>query len=271
MGIQGSTETQTDLLNLIIQVADSPVGGIQLTTDFASLRGRPDDTFRFDLQVTNQRPEEITLAFDATGPEGWNVTAGPASEERASAVTVAAGASESVAVEANPSPTTTAGEYPIEVLASGGGESGSFTLTAVVTGQATLELLPFDERLDLTGTAGEEVVTTIIVTNSGTADLESVQLSADPPTDWTVEFEPAELAVIESGASQEVVVRAIPSTDAVAGDYAIGVTATSTSETASVAYRFTVETSRWWGVIGVIIIAAALGALFYVFRRYGRR
>jgi uncharacterized membrane protein len=269
--ILGTSETQTDLLNLTVAVADSPVGGISLETDFASLRGRPDDTFLFDLQVTNQRPEELTLAFDAVGPEGWNVTAGPASEERASAVTVAAGASESVSVEANPTPTTPAGEYPIEVTASGGGQSGSFTLTAVVTGQATIQLTTADERLDLSGTAGNATEASLLVTNSGTADLEGFRLSADPPTDWTVEFEPAELAVVAAGTTEEVLVRVQPSADAVAGDYVIGVTGSSESETSDLVYRFTVDTSRWWGVFGVIVIAAAIGALFYVFRRYGRR
>jgi uncharacterized membrane protein len=179
MGVQGVTETQSDLLNLTIQVADTPVGAILLEPSFQELRGRADDTFRFDLQVTNQRPEELTLRFDAVGPEGWNITAGPASEERASAVTVAAGASESVNVVATPSPTTAAGEYPIELTASaGGGNSATLALTAIVTGQATLELVPATERLDISGTAGEVVEATVFVTNSGSAEMESVSLSS---------------------------------------------------------------------------------------------
>jgi uncharacterized membrane protein len=33
----------------------------------------------------------------------------------------------------------------------------------------------------------------------------------------------------------------------------------------------TVETSPIWGVVGVLLIAAALGGMVLVFRRYGRR
>jgi uncharacterized membrane protein len=65
--------------------------------------------------------------------------------------------------------------------------------------------------------------------------------------------------------------RARPSAQAVAGDYVIGINANSASETSQLAYRFTVDTSRWWGVFGVIVIAGAIAALFWVFRRYGRR
>ncbi len=39
----------------------------------------------------------------------------------------------------------------------------------------------------------------------------------------------------------------------------------------NVYYRFTVETSLFGAVIGVVLIIVAIGGLLWVFRRYGRR
>lgn len=271
LGVRATGGGSSDTLDLSVTVADRPVGGIQLTTDFASLRGRPSDTFRYDLQITNQSPQEITFAFDAKGPEGWTVTAGPASEERASTVTVEAGGSESVRVEADPPANAPAGTYDLLVTANGGGLTGSFTLTAEITGQPEIGLTTASQRLDLSGNAGKVRESTLIVVNSGTAPLEEVTLSADAPTDWTVEFEPEEIPVVAAGDSAQVTVRIEPAANAVAGDYAIGISARSGGDTAELAYRFTVETSRWWGAVGVGVIVLAFIVLFVVFRRYGRR
>jgi uncharacterized membrane protein len=49
--------------------------------------------------------------------------------------------------------------------------------------------------------------------------------------------------------------------------------ATSTENTtgASAEYRFTVETSPIWALVGIALIVVILGGLYYVFRTYGRR
>jgi uncharacterized membrane protein len=61
--------------------------------------------------------------------------------------------------------------------------------------------------------------------------------------------------------------------DAVAGDYVVNFKATSTEDTAgaSAQIRYTVEASLIWALVGVVLIALILGALYYVFRTYGRR
>jgi uncharacterized membrane protein len=261
----------SDRLELVLEVASQPVGGIALETEFPTLRGGPDDTFRYDLQLTNQTPDEITLAFDAVGPEGWVLTAGPASEQQASTVTVAPGESESVTVEATPPGDVAAGSYPIEVRAVGDGLTGSLTVNAEVTGQGSLTLVTPGQRLDIDGEAGDTTSTPLLVVNDGAAPLADVTFSADPPEGWEVEFDPETLEAVAPGETQQVTARIQPSSDAVAGDYAIAVSARSGGESGDVAYRFTVETSRWWGAIGIGIVVVALGVLFVVFRVYGRR
>jgi uncharacterized membrane protein len=42
-------------------------------------------------------------------------------------------------------------------------------------------------------------------------------------------------------------------------------------QSASAEYRVTVLTSTLWGIVGVIVVAVALGVLGLVVSRYGRR
>ena len=62
-----------------------------------------------------------------------------------------------------------------------------------------------------------------------------------------------------------------PSSDALSGDYAMSVTAQSSSSADSVEFRVAVKTEMIWGVVGLLLIAAAACGLWYVFRKYGRR
>jgi uncharacterized membrane protein len=63
-----------------------------------------------------------------------------------------------------------------------------------------------------------------------------------------------------------------PSGDAIAGDYTITITATGDQSTRdSMEIRYTVETNLLWGVIGVALIVAVAGGVWWVFQRYGRR
>ena len=62
-----------------------------------------------------------------------------------------------------------------------------------------------------------------------------------------------------------------PSEDALTGDYVLTMRA-STSETSdSAEFRVSVETSMVWGVVAVVILAAVLGVIGWIFRKYGRR
>ena len=55
------------------------------------------------------------------------------------------------------------------------------------------------------------------------------------------------------------------------GDYMATLTAENSETSQSVQFRVTVKTQTIWGVVGVLLIAAAACGLAYVFRKYGRR
>jgi uncharacterized membrane protein len=62
-----------------------------------------------------------------------------------------------------------------------------------------------------------------------------------------------------------------PSSNAVAGDYQISLSASNADANESIEVRVTVETAPIWGMVGVLLVVATIGAMILVFRRYGRR
>src|SRR6266516_3803664 len=96
----------------------------------------------------------------------------------------------------------------------------------------------------------------------------AVTVTATPPTNWKVTFDQPS---VDIAANDKATVTAtiVPSGDAVAGDYVISVTATAEQANQSQDLRFTVETSTTWAIIGIGLIVITLGALGWVFRRFG--
>ena len=76
---------------------------------------------------------------------------------------------------------------------------------------------------------------------------------------------------VAPGQNANVTAKIQPSGDAIAGDYDITMQASTTDATQSMDVRVTVETSPLWGVVGAVLIIAAIGGLYGVFRRFGRR
>lgn len=265
----GAAATAT--LPLSLRVAAEVAGAVTLEAEFPSLRGAVDATFTFDLDLTNQTPEETTFSLEAVGPEGWQVEARPSGETQASTVTVAPGESQGVQVEATAPEGIAAGEYPLGVRARGGGHEAQAELLVEIIGDFALTVTTPNERLNATVTAGGSTDLTLVLRNDGTAPLTNVELSATPPTDWEVTFEPTVVDQIADGAEEQVTMRIQPTAEALAGDYVVAVSATATEANADAEIRTTVETSPLWGLVGVALIVAVLAGLWWVFRRFGRR
>jgi uncharacterized membrane protein len=165
-----------------------------------------------------------------------------------------------------------AGDYPITLTVVAGEETLTQDLTARVTGSYTLTLATPTGVLSTRGSAGGVTDQTFTITNTGSAALSNVVMTATPPGDWKVEFEPASTATLAAGASVDVIAHITPTGDAIAGDYTIDFRAASEeSDDDSAEVRFTVEASILGAIIGAALIVAAIGGLYWVFRRYGRR
>ncbi|HEX6947574.1 MAG TPA: NEW3 domain-containing protein [Acidimicrobiia bacterium] len=271
IGLQGTSSAGTDTLEFALTVAEEVGGGVSLTAEFPVLSDAPDVTFSFTLELENDTTDEIQFGLQAEGPEGWQISARPSGQTRASTVTVAAGSSERITVEVDPPDFTSAGEYPIVVRAAGGGQTAEAELTVEITGTYELTLLTPDESLNVTVQAGRPTEMPLILVNDGSAPLTEVSLSATPPRDWEVTFSPETVETIEPGATQQVIATITPAGNAITGDYRITFRARVPQGEDEIEVRATVETSAFWGFVGVAIIVIALAALGMVFRRFGRR
>jgi uncharacterized membrane protein len=270
--VRGTGQTGSSSTEITVNIAEQVDNAIEVTADFPSLSGAPDSDFTYSLTITNNTPEEQTFTFSPTGPQGWTVTANPTAEARAATVTIDAGGNSQVQVKATPPATAEEGTYPIKVaVAAANGATGSIDLTAEVTGTAKLALTTSDQRLDTSGKANAEKRVPLIVSNSGTAELDQVQLAGTAPTGWEISFEPKTVASVRPGDTAQVTAIIKPGKDAVAGDYAMTIRASAGSQSSSIDLRFAVKGSRTIGVVAIIVIVVAIGALVGVFVRFGRR
>lgn len=272
VGVVGRGEDgRTDRLDLDLVVAEEVAGAVEITTEFPELAGAADSTFRWSLELDNALPGETTFSLQAIGPDGWDVSARPSTEDQATTLTLPGGETATIDVEATPPERVEAGRYELTVVVNGGGQRTEVPLTASVEGVVELELTTVGERLNAEGTTGEVTRVPLLLTNTGSHPLADLVLSADPPADWEVTFEPEELAPIPPGETAEVTALVTPADDAIAGDYAVGLEAEAAGRTSAVEVRFQVGTPLGWGAVGAGLIALALGGLGWTFRRFGRR
>jgi len=110
-----------------------------------------------------------------------------------------------------------------------------------------------------------------VVTNTGTAPADNVQLSASAPEGWKITFDPKTIDRVAPNQHQEVQARISPPANAIAGDYVTTFSSASRGENGTAHFRVTVATSTEWGIAGVGIIGAALLIMVGAVTRFGRR
>lgn len=264
---QGGASTT---LPLDVRVEPTVAGEVSLTTDTPQLKGASDATFSFTLTLKNDTAEDLPFSAVATGPAGWTVDAQVGSQAQAASVVVTAGSSTTVKVTAKPSADTAAGAYPITVQATSGNHQASADLAVEITGSYKLALTTVDGRLNMSASAGSATNLTLVLSNTGTADIVGAKLAATAPSGWTVTFDPPTVDVPAQGSAQSIATLT-PSSEAIAGDYVTTFRASSQVANASADVRVTVETSLLWGAVGIALIAIVLVGLWWTFRRFGRR
>lgn len=265
-GSAGTTE-----LPLSLSVTELAAGTVTLETETPSVRGDSSQTFSFDLTLTNDTAQEITFGLEATGEAGWDIIPTFSGAEQAATSVVGAGGTATVNVQATAAEGIPAGSYPLLVRATGGSQTAEAELQVEITGSYAMSLATQDGRLNATVTSGGSTTLPVVITNDGTADLTDIALTATPPTDWDVSFEPAPVPLLAVGDTTTVTATIRTAGDAVAGDYQLTIDAESPDATDTIEIRTTVETSSIWGLVGIALIALVVLGLLLVFRRYGRR
>ncbi len=168
------------------------------------------------------------------------------------------------------------GNYPIKLMASSGDLQSSIDLTAIVTANYEMKMSTPDGRLNTEATAGQDNNFTIELVNTGSGDLEKLEVSClakDRPSGWTVTCTPSKIDSLKTGETKEIQVDVKPSDKTISGDYLITVQAEPEAKYAftNLQIRVTVLTPTIWGWVGVGIVVLVVAALAVIFIRFGRR
>jgi uncharacterized membrane protein len=262
----------TVTLPLDIKAEANASGEVKVDTDIDSQKGSSDTTFSFTINVSNEKDQDLSYSAAAgQTPPGWTVTTTLTGSSQATSATVKAGGTASVSVSVKAADGTQAAVYPVPIVTTVGTETFTTNLSVEITGSYSLNLSTPDQNLAARGPAGSATDETFTIQNTGTAPLTGVTLSASPPSNWTVDFDPKTIDTIAPDQSVTVKAKITPSGNAIAGDYNISFTATAKEANDKADIRFTVETSILGAILGAAVIVAAIGGLYWVFRRYGRR
>jgi uncharacterized membrane protein len=270
--IEGRSESgQTTQLTLDITTEALQPGSVSMAADFPSLRGSTTSTFRFNLTLTNSTNTQLTFGLESQAPAGWTVDAKPSGEDQAATVVVDAGADAQVQVTVQAPAGAPADTYDIVVRAVSGAIVAETPLSVEITGSFAMTLDTSDGRLNARVSSGNPTALNLVLENTGTAPIEAVNLTATPPSGWTVTFDSETIAVIEPGQQATAQANITPSAEALAGDYIITFRANSDAASDEIEVRATVETSPLGYIIGIAVLIAVAIGLFFVFQRYGRR
>jgi uncharacterized membrane protein len=268
---EGAGGIKTELPLKVTLGNDLPAS-LALKAKLPSLRGTPKSSFEYQLTIRNDSGKDLPVSLGAVAPPGFQTsyTESYGSQE-ISSIPVEAGKTKDVKIKVQPPSTVTAGDYKAIARVSAEGVSADAPLTLQISGQPQLRLSGKDGRLSLQAEAGTATPLNLVVSNDGSAPIADVELSASPPSDWKVEFDPKKLPEIDAGQSVPVQALLTPSAKAVAGDYMANLRASAKGDSSAADFRVTVTTSTLWGVVGIGIIAIALLIVVGAVARFGRR
>ncbi|HEX6220202.1 MAG TPA: NEW3 domain-containing protein [Acidimicrobiia bacterium] len=271
IGVSASNGGSAVSLALQVRVSAQAGGEVSLNPDFPGLRVPTGEAATFSVELRNDTPSDLEFELSSTGPAGWDVTAEPTSEPQATTIQVDSGSTAQVTVEATAPPGVESGQYPISVQASSPETQVQAEMIVEIVGSFSIELSTLDQRLSTEVSADGSTEIPLVVTNTGTAPITTIELTATAPSNWEVSFAEPVIAQLGAGESANLAATIAPSDQAIAGDYVITFRADSDEANTTVDIRTTVNPSAIWGFVGVALIVLTLVGLAWVFRRYGRR
>lgn len=259
-------------LPIHIVVGDVVPTKLSISTDLPALRGTPHSNFTYKLTIHNPGTHDVTVQLQADAPPGFQTTFKQQyGSQELTSVPIKAGGKRDLSIKIQPPGRVDAGNYKVAVHAIAGDDNATTDLTMDITGQPDLKLSGADGRLSGEAKIGDQTSFDLTLANNGSAPARDVKLTSSAPSGWKVEFKPDRLDSIAPGAQGTVKALVTPSTQAIAGDYQLTLRASSPAASDSADFRITARTSTMWGVVGILIIAAALGVLVLAVARYGRR
>ncbi len=262
-----------DTIQLDVTIATEEYTQGKLTAQYQEQEGSSSTTFMYSMALVNGSNKAQSYSLSAVLPsDGWQVKFMNADGLQIASLNLEGGRSQTITVSVDPPTDVDAGSYIIPVTATSASEELSVKFTAVITGTYAMTMATANDLLSVNAVAGDPSTVTLIITNTGTADLNGISLvTSSVPTNWTVTFDTDKIDTLAAGQNVQVVVTIQPASDAINGDYEVDIKAKTDQATSAAAFRVTVETSTIWGIVGIAIVAVVVIALVLIFRKFGRR
>lgn len=258
------------VLPLSVNVSKKGTFKTEFTCQQANMQGHSKSNFAYNAMLKNLTAGKQLYALVATAPPGWEVIF-KANYKQATSVEIEPNLSTDIGIEINPPDNIEAGSYVIPVKASTNSTAAQLDLQVVISGSYNIMLTTPSGLLSSKITAGDTRKIDLIVNNTGSSVLSDINLSHTAPANWEVSFEPKKIDNLLAGKSAQVIATVKADKRAIPGDYETIFEAKTNEVSSKAAFRIFVRTPMIWGWIGVLIIAFAIGLVFYLFRKYGRR
>lgn len=259
-----------DRLLLTIIVSEQGTFKTEFSTQQANMEGAANSTFTFNASLRNSTTEEQVYALRSRAERGWNIVF-KANYKQVSSVSINPNSTEDITIEIKAPHQVKAGTYNIPIQASTPNTSADLDLEVVITGSYDMEMSTPKGVLSTNITAGSDRQVELVLQNTGSSPLENIEMKSSTPTNWKVAFEPDKVDHLEPGGSAKVYATIHADKNAIAGDYVTRLEASTPETSAEASFRVTVKTPLLWGWVGILIIMAALGSVYSLFRKYGRR
>jgi uncharacterized membrane protein len=240
------------------------------TARLINLEATAKETFRYNASLYNGRNHTAIYEFNAGVPAGWNAVF-RIDGMQVRSFRLDSNRTQDVSIEITPSPSVQPGKYNIPVTATAEGETVQLALEAVVKGNYAVELTTPEGLLSDEITEGSRKPIHLTIKNTGSLPLDGLELSAQSPPKWDATFEPAKIERIDPGKSMDVIATVKVPDKTIAGDYVTNFAVKNNNANGSATFRLTVTTSWLAGWLGVMVILVAVGIVYYLIRKYGRR
>jgi uncharacterized membrane protein len=263
--------TKLDLPLAVTLAKDLPAK-LTLTPQLPELRGTSRSSFEYQLTIKNDSGKKLTVSLSVQAPPNFDASfTEQYGTQEVNAVPIDPGQSKDVKLKITPPNTAAAGTYKVTARVAAEDASATADLGLDITGQPKLDVSGREGLVSTRASAGKQTSVPVVITNTGTAPAEDVELTGSAPSGWKVEFNPKSVDRIAPNANREVQALITPTDKAIAGDYVTTISAAARGESASTDFRVTVTTSTMWGIAGVGIIGIALLVMVGAVARFGRR
>src|SRR5262249_22063172 len=178
---QGATTSAT--LPVAVTLATNLPAKLTLNPQLPELRGTSKSNFEFQLSIKNESGKKVTVSLSATAPQNFDATfTEQYGSQELNALPLDPGQSTDVKLKVRPPTTIAAGKYKVTAKAAAEAATATADLVLDITGQPKIDITGREGLLSARASAGVETSIPVVVTNSGTAAAEQIELSGSGPS-----------------------------------------------------------------------------------------